>query len=109
MPMPGFGDATGRCPPACETADRNYKLLKSNPKHASLHFEKVGALWSVRVGVHYRALATSVGDDLVWLWIGSHAQYDRLVGRKPAKKALQPTSRARKEGKPKGRGRAARG
>jgi hypothetical protein len=92
-----------------ELADRNYEILKSNPSHASLHFKKIGVLWSVRVGLHYRALAAEVGDDLVWFWIGSHADYDKLLGRKPANKALQPTSRARKTGKSKRSPRAARG
>jgi hypothetical protein len=92
-----------------ELADRNYEILTSNPNHGSLHFKKIGVLWSVRVGLHYRALATEVGDDLVWFWIGSHAEYDKLLGRKPANKALQPTSRARKTGKSKKRSRAARG
>ena len=84
-----------------DLADRNYTLLKSDPSHSSLHFKKVGALWSVRVGLHYRALATEVGDDRVWFWIGSHAEYDKLVGRKPAHKAPQATSRARQKPKPK--------
>lgn len=74
-------------------ADQSYALLKSNPAHRSLHFKKVGKFWSARVGLHYRALAVDAGDDLVWFWIGSHADYDRLVGRAPAGKALQPTSR----------------
>ena len=92
-----------------DLADRNYALLKSDSAHGSLHFKKVGSLWSVRVGLHYRALATEVGSDLVWFWIGSHAEYDTLVGRKPANKALQPTNRARTKGKSKRRSRASRG
>ena len=74
-------------------AERNYALLEANPKQRSLHFKKIGSLWSVRVGLHHRALATEAGEDLVWFWIGSHAAYDNLVGRRPAIKALQPTSR----------------
>jgi hypothetical protein len=92
-----------------ELADRNYEILKANPNHGSLHFKKIGALWSVRVGLHYRALATEVGGDLVWFWIGTHAEYDTLVGRKPANKALQPTSRAQKTGKSKRHSRGTRG
>ncbi len=92
-----------------DLADRNYSLLKTDPAHTSLHFKKIASLWSVRVGLHYRALATEAADDLVWFWVGSHAEYDRIVGRKPAIKALQPTSRARKKGKSKRRSRAARG
>jgi hypothetical protein len=90
-------------------ADRNYALLKANPSHRSLHFKQVGVVWSVRVGLHYRALATAAGDDLVWFWVGSHAEYDRLVGRKPADKALQPTKRAAPKAKSTRRARQARG
>jgi hypothetical protein len=43
--------------------------------------------------LHYRAVAVDAGDDLVWFWIGSHADYDRLLGQKPANKALHPTRR----------------
>ena len=92
-----------------DLADRNYALLKSDQSHNSLQFKKVGPLWSVRVGLHYRALATEAADNLVWFWIGSHAEYDRLVGRKPAHQALQPASRAQKKPKAKRRSRAARG
>ena len=92
-----------------ELADRSYSILKTDPNHGSLHFKKVGRLWSARVGLHYRALATEAGSDLVWFWIGSHADYDELVGRKPARKALQPTSRARKKSESKPGSRAPRG
>jgi hypothetical protein len=60
-------------------ADENYELLKRDPRHPSLHFKKVGRFWSVRVGLHYRALAVQQDSDLVWFWIGSHAEYDRLI------------------------------
>ena len=60
-------------------ADKNYALLKADPWHPSLHFEKVGEYWSVRIGRGYRALATDVGGQLVWFWIGSHKDYDQLI------------------------------
>ncbi len=40
-------------------------------------------LYSVRVGLHYRALARRDGERLTWFWIGSHADYDRLTRRPP--------------------------
>jgi hypothetical protein len=46
----------------------------------SLHFKKVGRLWSVRVGLRYRALAVEIDQDLLWFWIGSRAAYDDMVG-----------------------------
>ena len=47
---------------------------------SSLHLKKIGRFWSARVGAHYRALAVEAPDGLVWFWIGSHADYDRLLG-----------------------------
>jgi hypothetical protein len=61
-------------------ADKNFVLLKSNPKHPSLHFKRLGDLWSVRVGAHYRALGTQVEDRMLWAWIGTHREYDKIVG-----------------------------
>lgn len=60
-------------------ADKSYALLKEDFRHPSLHFKKVGKYWSVRVGLHYRALAVEAEDDLIWFWIGSHADYDALL------------------------------
>ncbi len=60
-------------------ADKNYEILKANPKHPSLHFKKVGRYWSVRIGGHYRALAVEIDNGLLWFWIGSHSDYDKLI------------------------------
>ncbi len=60
-------------------ADRAYEFLRGDPRHPSLHLKKVGALWSVRVGLHYRALAVEDDADFIWVWIGPHDKYDRLV------------------------------
>jgi hypothetical protein len=60
-------------------ADKNFQLLKADPKHPSLHFKRIGRLWLVRVGAHYRALGLDRTDGVVWFWIGSHADYDKLL------------------------------
>lgn len=65
--------------PVRKLADANYALLKNDPRHPSLQFKKVGRYWSVRVGLRYRALAVEVDDGYLWFWIGSHADYDRLI------------------------------
>jgi mRNA-degrading endonuclease RelE of RelBE toxin-antitoxin system len=62
-------------------ADENFELLKRDPRHPSLHFKKVGRMWSARVGIHYRAVAVEDGDEMVRFWIGHHSEYDRLIGR----------------------------
>lgn len=61
-------------------ADKAFVLLKADPRHPSLRFKKVGRLWSARVGLHYRAVAVEVSDGFLWFFLGSHAEYDRLVG-----------------------------
>jgi hypothetical protein len=60
-------------------ADKNFALLKIDPKHPSVHFKKAGRYYSARVGLQYRALAIEADDGFVWFWIGKHAIYDRLI------------------------------
>jgi hypothetical protein len=38
-------------------------------------------VFSVRIGLHYRALAVQEGEDLIWFWIGSHSDFDDLIHR----------------------------
>lgn len=63
-----------------ELADKNFELLKENPRHPSLHFKQIGEYRSVRVSLRYRALAVEIPEGLVWFWIGSHSDYDKLLG-----------------------------
>ncbi|MFQ5673312.1 MAG: hypothetical protein ACE5G9_09465 [Nitrospinales bacterium] len=39
----------------------------------------VDTYWSVRVGAKYRALAVKMEEGLLWFWIGTHAEYDKLL------------------------------
>lgn len=63
-------------------ARQNYKLLKENPNHPSLHFKSVfnGRFRSARIGIHYRALGVPIPEGVQWFWIGNHADYDRFLG-----------------------------
>jgi len=63
-----------------KTSKKNFELLKRNPSHPSLHFKKVGKLWSVRAGMNHRALAFEDGEDFIWVWIGTHDEYDKVIG-----------------------------
>jgi hypothetical protein len=63
-------------------ADKEFALLKENPKYPSLHFKRVKRFRSARVGANYRALAVDVPDGILWFWIGSNADYDRLVAER---------------------------
>ena len=88
-----------------QLADRSYALLKGDISHRSLQFKRIGQFCSVRVGLHYRSLAIEAGRDVVWFWIGSHDEYDKLVGRKPANKRMQPTRATRRSAQRSGRAR----
>ena len=59
--------------------DKNFELLRLNRHHPSLQFKQVGKFWSARVGIHHRALALEVDDGFLWVWVGSHADYDKLI------------------------------
>jgi hypothetical protein len=61
-----------------------YSLWSADPRHPSLHFKPVPSagegVWSVRIGIHWRALGVRKDDEMIWFWIGSHAEYDQLIG-----------------------------
>ncbi|HAA28105.1 MAG TPA: hypothetical protein DCE56_11080 [Cyanobacteria bacterium UBA8553] len=61
------------------TSDQCYELLKADPSHPSKHFKKVGKYWSVRAGKNYRALGVEVKTGILWFWIGTHAEYNKLI------------------------------
>ena len=65
-----------------ELADKNFKLLKADPRHPSLQFKKIGNFWSARVGIAHRVLAIEDGEDFIWLWIGTHDEYERVINRR---------------------------
>lgn len=61
-------------------ADRCFTLMNADPRHPSIHLKHVGEYWSARVGLYYRAVGVDVEDGISWFWIGSHAEYDKLIG-----------------------------
>jgi hypothetical protein len=76
----GFWVSYKKLPSAIqELADQNFILLKADLYHPSLHFKKIGNYRSVRVGLHYRALAVEVPEGFLWFWIGSHSEYDKFL------------------------------
>jgi hypothetical protein len=78
-----FRRAFEALPPAVQRrARRAYVTFRRDPNHPSLRLKQVHPtrpIHSVRVGLGSRALAVREGDTMVWFWIGSHAEYDRLV------------------------------
>ncbi|OAG27759.1 ParE family toxin-like protein [Thermodesulfatator autotrophicus] len=64
-----------------QRAKVQFGLLKENPHHPSLHFKKTGNFWSVRITDSYRALAIKDGNDYIWVWIGTHEDYEKMLKR----------------------------
>ena len=63
-------------------ARKNYQIWKSDHEHPGLQFKRVGeksAVYSIRIGIGWRALGLKQADAIVWFWIGSHAEYNRLL------------------------------
>ena len=60
-------------------ADKNFAILKAYPETPNLRLKKVGGFYSTRVGVHYRAIAKDRKEGLIWIWIGHHSEYDKIL------------------------------
>ena len=77
---PKFWQAYEKLPEEIQRlADEKSALLKADPRHPSLHFKKIGRLWSARVDINHRALAVEDEDDMIWFWIGPHDEYERII------------------------------
>ena len=67
-----------------EAAQKAYALFENNPAHPSLQFKSVNndpPVYSVRISLNYRALGVKSDDTIIWFWIGSHAEYDQMIGK----------------------------
>lgn len=60
-------------------ADKNFEILKTHPENPNLRLKKVGVFYSARVGAHYRTIAKDRKEGLVWIWIGHHSEYDKIL------------------------------
>ncbi len=68
-----------------DLARKNYLLWKNDPNHPSLDFKKVHYgedVFSIRVGNDWRALGQRDHDTIIWYWIGSHSEYDKILSRR---------------------------
>lgn len=67
---------------ARDQARKAFGRFRVDPQHPGLRFKLVHTsrpIYSVRVGLHYRALGIVAGDEIVWFWVGSHDEYERLL------------------------------
>lgn len=67
-----------------QQADEAYEQFKQNPSHPGLRFKEVNhkrSIWSARITEYYRVLGVRNGGEMVWFWIGTHSEYDRLLNQ----------------------------
>ncbi len=78
-----FKDCLSRLPDKVRRqAAKAYELFARDPRHPSLRFKRVHEarpIHSVRISLDYRAVGVLVGEEIVWFWIGSHAEYEGLL------------------------------
>jgi hypothetical protein len=63
---------------------QSYRLFQNDPAHPGLHFKQVFSdppTYSARVGISYRVVGVLDGDTITWFWIGSHAEYNKVIER----------------------------
>lgn len=63
-------------------AQQAYKRWQADPWHPALRFKTIHhrlPIYSVRIGIHWRAIGVKERDNLIWFWIGSHGEYNRKV------------------------------
>ncbi|MBE9106028.1 hypothetical protein IQ229_14090 [Nostoc cf. edaphicum LEGE 07299] len=61
-----------------------YRLFKQDPSHPSLRFKKVHPelpIYSARISKNYRAVGQLDGDTVIWFWLGSHTEYNKLLSQ----------------------------
>ena len=84
--MKAFWEAYDRLPDHVQRQAKSaFDRWRDDPFHPSLEFKRIhrsADLWSVRVGIAWRALAHRRGDAAHWFWIGSRAEYNRIIRTK---------------------------
>jgi hypothetical protein len=63
-------------------ARKAYRQWRENPSHPSLHFKRVHSrepIYSARVSLKWRVLGLWEGNSMYWFWIGTHADYERML------------------------------
>jgi len=59
-----------------------FRQFQRDPFHPGLNFEEIDpqiGLWSARVSSKYRVLGYRQGSEILRIWIGTHAEYDKLT------------------------------
>lgn len=63
-------------------AKNKFKIWKEHPNHQSLRFKQIHSkkkIYSLRISIDYRALGVKAEDVIIWFWIGSHSDYEKII------------------------------
>jgi hypothetical protein len=67
-----------------ERAHEAYRLFERNPQHPSVNFKRVRGtrlpVYPARIDLNHRAVGVLEGERVIWFWIGTHSEYDALLG-----------------------------
>ena len=72
-------------------AKEAYKHFEDNPYHPALYFKRIHStkpIYSIRISRDYRAVGIQHNNGIIWFWIGSHSDYDKILKRK---RQINPT------------------
>jgi hypothetical protein len=80
-----FWACFARLPPDIqERARAGFERWSNNPAHPGLQFKRVHdrrPIYSVRIARGWRAVGVLRDDTMIWFWVGSHADYERLLSQ----------------------------
>ena len=71
-----------------ERARKVFRLFQNEPHHPGLYFKRIHSkklIYSIRISRDYRA-GILEKDDMIWFWIGSHSDYDKMIKMRRSKK-----------------------
>ena len=72
-----------RLPKQVQKQTRNaYRKFRKNPYYPSLRLKKIHPnlpIYSVRINKDYRVVGQLSENNIIWFWVGSHAEYNMLL------------------------------
>jgi len=59
-----------------------YRRFRDNPYCPSLYFKRIHStqsIYSARISRNYWAVGVQYSNEIIWFWIGSHSDYDKIL------------------------------
>jgi len=68
--------------PVQRKARKAFRLWRQAPGNPLLHYKQVHRIkpvYSIRIGLGWRAVGIKAEKHMIWFWVGSHGHYDKLI------------------------------